>query len=83
MPVNSDTKVFGNPSIHDGVNGIAGWYFAIDKFGVFQLVWIKDRGNGTCYRGEYGWSVINYSEILKGSLNLVFFFRSYNFIPGQ
>jgi hypothetical protein len=79
MPVGDDIKIFGNPKIHDGKNGIAGWYFAIDEFGVWQWVWIRDNGDGTCWRGEYGWSVINYSLILKGSLNLVFIARKFNF----
>jgi hypothetical protein len=79
LPVQDAPQIFGNPLIHDGIYGIAGIYLAIDRFGVWQMVWIKDNSDGTCWRGEYGWSVINYSPILKGSLNLVFLARKYNF----
>lgn len=78
MPVQNNPTIFGNPKTHDGVNGVAGWYFAIDQYGVWQFVWVKSTG----WRGEYGWSVINYSPIMKGSLNLVFFARKFDFQQG-
>lgn len=71
----------GNINITDGVNGIAGWYFAINQYGFFEFVWIYDRGNGKCWRGEYGWEIVNCSQSLAGQLNLVLFVRQFNFTP--
>ena len=76
-----DVRTFGNTLIHDDTNGVAGWYLAINQYGFFEFVWIHDLGNGRCIRGEYGWSLCNYSEILKGSLQLCFIARTFDFLP--
>lgn len=78
LPVGTPT-IFGNTGIKDCVDGVAGWYFAINQYGIFEFCWIKDMGNGKCWRGEYGWSLANYSEVLKGQLNLVFIVRQFDF----
>jgi hypothetical protein len=72
-------KVFGDTSIRDGVNGKSGWFFVINSKGFWQLCFIKDLGNGKCLRGDYGWSLVNASVLLTGSLQLTLLVRFYNF----
>ena len=78
VPV-SDNHFFGDLSIRDGIGGRDGWLFVVNSKGFWQLCFILNLGNGKCLRGDYGWSLVNASALLTGSLQLTFLFRFYNF----
>ena len=77
-PIGKNT-VFGDTSIKDGNYGVSGWFFVINDKGFWQWCFIKNLGKGKCLRGDYGWSLVNASVLLTGSLQLTFLFRFYNF----
>ena len=81
-PTSPIVKTYGDTTIRDDVHGKAGWFLVINEGGYFELVWIIDLTNGRCVRGEYGWSLINTSKELEGSLQLVLLARFMNFVKG-
>jgi hypothetical protein len=72
----------GNVNIADGEFGVAGWYFLVGDDSSWNLSFIINLGNGSCFRGSWGWYLLplskGYDSINTGMLEADLF-RFYSF----
>ncbi len=61
--IENKTKLYGNDSIKDNDNAVAGWCF-IQCAGLFQFVWIAPIGFFRCFYLNIGWNI-------RGTLHIV------------
>ena len=54
--IENKTKLYGNDSIKDNDNAVAGWCF-IQCAGLFQFVWVAPIGFSRCFYLNIGWNI--------------------------